>query len=161
MSLRPENSFATRLAPTSTKKRSLSTFRCNAPVRRSRFHADLIAATLKRIELGERAEDLADELGVSVRTIYRWRERGAPLAAHSSARVAELEGEILRLQKINAQQVEDIAALSAALVGRYDSIADRRRIIEGFIREHQMSERHACDLVDLSRSTKRYRSTQR
>jgi len=37
-------------------------------------------------------------------------------------------------------------------------VADKRRAVSYLQEAHKMSERHACDLVGIARSTRRYRA---
>lgn len=125
-------------------------------MRTSRFSEQQIVECVSRLRVGESAEDLAHEFAVSVRTVYRWRQRFDPEDDDGYDIKQRLQREVTELRQRCALLEHDVEALTQALVGRYDSLDDRRRIIEGFMREQGMSERHACDLARVPRSSKRY-----
>lgn len=125
-------------------------------MRRSQFTVDQINACLQQVAQGRAIEDVAAQWSVSVRTIYRWRDRYDLKDDDGIDAKDQLRQQLARCQRRVADLERDVQALTQALVGRYDSVDDRRRIIDGFIREQGMSERHACELAALPRSTKRY-----
>lgn len=63
--------------------------------------AQMIEA-LKRVEAGERSEDVARELGVSKHTIYTWKAKYGGLDVNEAQGLKELEEENRRLKKLVA-----------------------------------------------------------
>lgn len=125
-------------------------------MRTSRFSEQQIVDCVSRLRKGETPEDLAQEFTVSVRTVYRWRQRFDPDDEDGFDSKQRLQREVNELRQRCVLLEHDVEALTQALVGRYDSLDDRRRIIQGFMRDQGMSERHACDLARVPRSSKRY-----
>jgi putative transposase len=120
-----------------------------------RYSEQQIQAFLEEVSGGLPVADLCARLGISERTYYRWKERSRGGVDPDAFR--RLEDENRSLRRRLAEKEEDVHSLISALVGRYDSIEDRRRIADGLMRERAVSERHACELTKLHRSTKRYR----
>ena len=126
-------------------------------MRRSKFSEDEIRAFLSEVENGRTIEDLCQDLGISERTYYRWRDRYTGVVSMVEYRALETEVKILR--KRLAERDEDVHNLIQALTGRYDGLEDRVRIANGLMEECNVSERQACRLAALNRSTKRSQKT--
>lgn len=92
-------------------------------------------------------------LGISERTYYRWRDRYSGVVSMLDYRALEHEVKVLR--KRLDERDQDVHNLIQALTGRYDALDDRVRIANGLMEECQVSERQACRLASLNRSTKR------
>jgi putative transposase len=63
--------------------------------------AQMIEA-LKRVDSGQRAEDVARELGVSKHTIYAWKAKYGGMDVSEAQQLRELEDENRRLKKLVA-----------------------------------------------------------
>jgi putative transposase len=61
-----------------------------------------IIEVVKRVDSGQRADDLARELGVSKHTIYAWKAKYGGLDVSEAQRLRELEDENRRLKKLVA-----------------------------------------------------------
>jgi putative transposase len=61
-----------------------------------------IIEALKRVDSGQRAEDIARELGVSKHTIYAWKAKYGGMDVSEAQRLRELEDENRRLKKLVA-----------------------------------------------------------
>lgn len=81
-------------------------------------------AAVKRLNAGENALDLAQELGIDKRGLYRWREKLQPRANDPGRqREAALAQENQRLKRALAERVLEVDFLRGAL----HKIEERRR----------------------------------
>jgi putative transposase len=72
-------------------------------MRKSRFSETQIIAALQRQERGEKARDIARELGVSEAAFYAWKAKYGGMSASELRRVKELEAENARLKRMYAE----------------------------------------------------------
>jgi len=71
---------------------------------------------VERLQAGENARDLAAELGINQRGLYRWRARlGGGVAAPEREREAALRQEVGRLKQVLAEKVLEVDFLRGAL----------------------------------------------
>lgn len=85
---------------------------------RLRFTQDQRAAIVSELNTGEMAADVSRRYGVSISTLYRWREKctRARQPAPDSRRLRSLEDENRRLKRQFAELTLDYATLRAALI---------------------------------------------
>ena len=73
-------------------------------------------AAVERLQAGENSGDLAAELGVDRRGLYRWRARlGGRLADPAREREGALRQEVARLKQALAEKVLEVDFLQGAL----------------------------------------------
>lgn len=73
-------------------------------------------AAVERLQAGESSTDLAAELGINRRGLYRWRERlGSGSADPAREREAGLRQEVVRLKQALADKVLEVDFLQGAL----------------------------------------------
>lgn len=73
-------------------------------------------AAVERLQAGENAKDLAAELGIDQRGLYRWRARlGGRAADPAREREAALREEVARLKRVLAEKVLEADFLQGAL----------------------------------------------
>ena len=73
-------------------------------------------AAVKRLQAGENARDLAAELGIDQRGLYRWRARiGNGVRDPEGEREAALRQEVARLKQALADRVLEVDFLRGAL----------------------------------------------
>jgi len=72
----------------------------------------------KRMEAGERVEELCRQLEISVGTFWRWRARYGGIRGNELQRLKDLEKENGRLRRIVAELELDKAILREALEGK-------------------------------------------
>ena len=125
-------------------------------MRRSKYSEKEIRAFLAEVENGREIDDLCQGLGISERTYGRWRDRYSGVVSMVEYRALEHEVKVLRRRLEERDQ--DVHNLIEALTGRYDGLDDRMRIANGLMEECQLSERKACRLAALNRTTKWLRS---
>ncbi len=78
---------------------------------KKKFTEEQIVKALTRFRNGERASDLARELGVAQHTLYDWRKRFQGMTVSEAKRLRELEAENTKLKKLVADLSLDNAML--------------------------------------------------
>ncbi len=76
-----------------------------------RFTEEQIIKTLKRIEAGESAKDLAREIGIHQQTLYNWKSKYGGMEVSELAELKRLQDENRRLKVLVAEQALDITML--------------------------------------------------
>ena len=69
---------------------------------KKRFTEEQIIKAVSRFKNGERAKDLARELGINDRTLYFWRKKFSDMTVSEAKRMRELESENSKLKKLVA-----------------------------------------------------------
>jgi putative transposase len=80
-------------------------------MRRSRFSTEQIVDILKEQEAGAGVSELCRRHGISLPTIYRWRQKYGGLERSDATRLKTLEDENARLKRLVAEQALDLQAL--------------------------------------------------
>ena len=82
-----------------------------------RFTRDQIRVMVTELEAGQMAGEVSRRYGISISTLYRWREKFAnERQLDDKERVRSLEDEHRRLKKQFAELTLDYATLRAALI---------------------------------------------
>lgn len=76
-----------------------------------RFTEEQIIKTLKRIEAGESAKDVAREIGIHQQTLYNWKSKYGGMEVSELAELKRLQDENRRLKLLVAEQALDITML--------------------------------------------------
>lgn len=84
-------------------------------MKQTRFSEEQIIATLKQLETGRTAADLARELGVSKHTIYAWNQKYGGMDSDEAKRLKHLEEENRRLKTVVADLTLDKEMLKAVI----------------------------------------------
>jgi len=71
-------------------------------MKKSRYTEEQIIGVLKRMEAGQKARELAREVGVSEATLYTWKSKYGGLEVNEARRLRELERENGELKKLVA-----------------------------------------------------------
>ncbi len=82
---------------------------------KSRHTEAQIIASLKQVEAGRTAEDVAREHGVSKHTIYAWKAKYSGLEVNEAQRLHQLEDENSRLKRLVADLSLDREMLKAVI----------------------------------------------
>jgi putative transposase len=69
---------------------------------KNRFTEEQIIKAVTRFNNGERAKDLARELGVNDRTLYFWKKRFSGMTVNEAKKMKVLEAENQKLKKLVA-----------------------------------------------------------
>jgi len=82
---------------------------------RSRHTEAQIIEALKRIEAGQKTEEVARQCGVSKHTIYSWRARYGGMEVSEAQEVKQLRDENARLKRLVAELSLDKDALQSVI----------------------------------------------
>ena len=113
-------------------------------MRRSRFTKQQIVAALRQAESGTPVVEVWRKLGFTEQTFYRWKRKFAGMGVAELRRRREGEGENRRLKQLVA-----------------DLPLDKQMLQEALRVGYQVSERRACRVAGVPRSSCRYRSQAR
>lgn len=80
---------------------------------KKRFTEEQIIQFLKRLESGESVKELVREIGISMQTIYVWKQRYGGLEVSDAKRLRELESENSKLKRLLANAMIDIDHMKA------------------------------------------------
>lgn len=78
---------------------------------KKRFTEEQIIKILQRNKSGERAKDLAREIGVAIPTIFVWKKKFKDMTVNEAKKLRDLESENSKLKKLVADQALDILML--------------------------------------------------
>ena len=130
-------------------------------MRKSRYSEEQIIGILREHEAGASVTDLSRRHGVSQQTIYRWKQKYGGLELSELRRLKQLEAENARLKKLVADQALDNQRGTRERVQgvagkKVVTPAARREAVAHLKERFPVSERCACRLVGVSRSTMHY-----
>lgn len=123
---------------------------------KKRFSDEQIIGFLKEAEAGVSVKELCRRHGFSDASFYTWRSKFGGMDVSDAKRLKAMEQENARLKKLLAKTMLDKEALEAALRKRVLTPQARRDAVTEMRAVTAISERRACRLVGLSRSTLRY-----
>jgi putative transposase len=78
---------------------------------KSKFTDEQILRAVREVGRGARAPDVARRMGVTEKTLYRWRQKFGGVELDEAKRVQQLEEENALLKKLLAEQFLDNEAL--------------------------------------------------
>ena len=84
-------------------------------MKKSRYTEEQVITTVKQMEAGRKASELARELGVSEATLYAWKSKYGGMEVNEAKRLRELEQENARLKKLVADLSLDKDALQTVI----------------------------------------------
>jgi putative transposase len=119
-----------------------------------RFTEEQIIGVLKEAEADLKVKDLCRQHNATEQTYFRWKSKHGGMSVSEMRCLKELESENARLKKIVTEKEHRIDALKE-VVKKVLSPQQRRPAIED-LKLHNISERVACSLIGLPRSTCRY-----
>jgi transposase InsO family protein/transposase-like protein len=130
-----------------------------------RYKAEQIVTLLRQIEVGiangKTTPQVCKEAEITVQTYYRWRKEYGGLKLDQAKRLKELEKENAKLKRVVAELSLEKQVLKDIAGGKLLSPERRRSAVEHAREKHELSERHACRLVQQWRGTQRYVPIQR
>ncbi|QHD88374.1 IS3 family transposase (plasmid) [Gordonia sp. JH63] len=126
---------------------------------RKRHSAEDIVRKLRRADElaaeGKNGEEIAADLEVSAATLYNWRRQYGGMDADAAKELKELREQNGRLKRLLADAELEKDALREIAKGKILSPTAKRAAIDMLKDVKNMSERMACRVVGLSRSTYR------
>ena len=127
-------------------------------MRKKRFSEEQIIKVMRQAEAGEAIKDVCREHGFSEGTYYRWKAKYGGLEISEARRLKELERKNRRLKNAVADLTLDNQALKENCLAKMVTPAMRRRAAQRLQQRLGLSERRACRVVGVNRSTCRYRA---
>ncbi|HEV2398577.1 MAG TPA: IS3 family transposase [Candidatus Sulfotelmatobacter sp.] len=124
----------------------------------TRHSEEQIIAILKQGEAGLTTAELCRQHGITEQTYYRWKAKYGGMDSSEAKKLKQLEDENRKLKHVVADLTLDNRALKDVLFKKLVTPAGLRAVVSYVEVEYQMSERHACRLMGLGRSTHRYRA---
>ncbi|MGV9611233.1 IS3 family transposase [Nocardia xishanensis] len=126
---------------------------------RKRHSAEDIVRKLRRADelaaAGQTGEQIAADLGVSAATLYNWRRQYGGVDTDAAKELKELREQNARLKRLLADAELEKDALREIAKGKILGPASKRRAVDMLRQVMGMSERFACKVVGLHRSTYR------
>ncbi|MCV7388770.1 IS3 family transposase [Mycolicibacterium porcinum] len=109
----------------------------------------------KLLGTGQELAEVCRHLEVTESTWHRWVAQYGGMKANDAKRLKELEAENARLKKLVANQALDIDMLKEIFVGKLLTPNRKRSAVEVLRERFGVSERRACTVVGIHRSTMR------
>ncbi|MDR4305388.1 IS3 family transposase [Chelatococcus sambhunathii] len=128
-------------------------------MKKSRFTEEHIIAILREQEAGVATAEVCRKHGVSSATFYKWKAKFGGLDVSEARRLKGLEDENGRLKRMLADAMLGNAALKDLLGKKVVAPAARREAVAYLAGAFEMSERRACRVVGVDRTSVRYEGT--
>ena len=109
----------------------------------------------KLLGTGQELGEVCRHLKIAESTWHRWLAQYGGLKANEAERLKELEAENARLKKLVANQALDIDMLKGDFGGKLFTPNRKRRAVIALRERFGVSERRACTVVGMHRSTMR------
>ena len=123
-----------------------------------RFSEDKIIGILKEAEAGVKLSDLCRTHGFCEQTYYRWKSKYGGMDVSEARRLKQLEEENRRLKRAVADLTLDNQIFEGYQLKKMVKPAARKQAVVHAREEFGVSERRACGLMRIGRSSFRYRS---
>lgn len=125
-----------------------------------RFKEEEIVKILKEAEEVGNVREIIRKHNVSEQSFYRWRQKYGGMETSEVRRLKDLERENAELKKIVADLTLDNRLLRDVNAKKMVSLAERRSMTDYLVSDYGISERRACRVIELARSTHRSRPYQ-
>ncbi|HET9101361.1 MAG TPA: IS3 family transposase [Acidobacteriaceae bacterium] len=125
-------------------------------MKKSRFTEEQIIGILKQHEAGMKTADLCREHGISPATFYGWKSKYGGMDVSEAQRLRQMEDENRRLKQLVADLSLDREVLKGVIPKKRLELAGLREDVAFAQGEYAMSERTACKLLGVERSSYRY-----
>jgi transposase-like protein len=124
----------------------------------TRHSEEQIIAILKQGEAGLTTAELCRQHGITEQTYYRWKAKYGGMESGDAKKMKQLEDENRKLKHVVAELTLDKRGAEGRALKKLVAPAGLRAAVSYVEAEYEMSERHACRLMGLGRSTHRYRA---
>jgi putative transposase len=125
-------------------------------MRKSKFTEAQIVSILKAQDGGKKVSDLCRKLGISEATFFRWKEKFGGMSVPEAKAQRHLEDENRELRQKLDDLVLDNQVLRHIVEEKVASVDERRAAVRVLMSNFNLSERRACELIGLQRSSWRY-----
>ena len=119
-------------------------------MKKTKHTEEQIIAAVKQMEAGRAAKELSRELGVTDQTLYNWKAKYAGMEVSEAKRLRQLEDENRRLKIAGGRDAGQGSTEGGNRKKRLELVSARRDVAF-VVRAFQLSERHACKLLNLDR----------
>ncbi|MGR3659629.1 MAG: IS3 family transposase [Paracoccaceae bacterium] len=136
---------------------------------KARFTDGQIIAMIKEQEAGEKTADVCRRHGISSATFYKYKSKYGGMEPSDAKRLRALENENGKLKKLLAEQMlervlvrhwsEDNGRARCSEIQFKKMVTPdvRRKAVVQLMEVYQVSQRRACDVLQVDRSSMRYR----
>ena len=128
-------------------------------MKRSRFTEEQIIGILREQEAGIPVADLCRKHGLSSPTFYKWKAKYGGMDVSEARRLKALEDENAKLKRMLADSMVDNVALKDLLGKKVVTPAAHRAAAAHLQSAYAMSERRACRVLGVDRTSVRYQAT--
>jgi putative transposase len=125
---------------------------------KKRFTDEQIIVMIKEQEAGEKTADVCRRHGISSATFYKYKSKYGGMDPSDAKRLKGLEDENGRLKKLLAEQMLDNAMLRDINSKKMVTPVVKRKAVVQLMEVFQVSQRRACAVLQVDRSTVRYQS---
>jgi putative transposase len=125
----------------------------------SRFSEEQIIGMFKEQEAGMLTADVCRKHGVSSATFYKYKAKFGGMEVNEVRRLKVLEDENARLKKLLAEAMLDNAMLKDQHKKKMGTPAVRRETVAYLCESFAVSQRRACSVIGVDRTSVRYLST--
>ncbi len=125
---------------------------------KKKFTEEQIAFALKQAEHGTPVVEVIRKMGITEQTYYRWKKKYGGLGMNELRRLKQLEEENRKLKSDGGGSEPGQIYASGCALKKVIKPAARRHLVIYLTDSFQVSERQACEVLCIGRSTYRYRS---
>ena len=127
-------------------------------MKRSRFSEEQIIGVLRENDAGASVSELCRKHGMSSATFYAWKAKYGGMDVSDAKRLKALEDENGKLKRLYADAIAGQCRPEGTSLKKLVTPAARRDAVAHLRTVLEVSERRACTIMDVDRSTVRYRS---
>ncbi|WP_244473932.1 IS3 family transposase [Rhizobium sp. Leaf321] len=127
-------------------------------MKHSRFTDEQIIGILKEQENGLRMADVCRKHGISEATFYKYKAKFGGMEISDARKLKALEDENAKLKKLLAETMLDNAILKDVASKKLVTPDVKRDAVAHVCMQHGVSQRRACEVLSIDRSSVRYRS---
>ncbi|WP_442132283.1 IS3 family transposase [Rhizobium leguminosarum] len=125
-------------------------------MKHSRFTDEQIIGILKEQESGMRTADVCRKHGISEATFYKYKSKFGGMEVSDARKLKALEDENARLKKLLAETMLDNAILKDVAFKKMVTPEVKRGAVAHVCKQHGVSQRRACEVLSIDRSSVRY-----
>ncbi|WP_342071499.1 IS3 family transposase [Yoonia algicola] len=128
-------------------------------MKKSRFSEEKIIGMIKEQEGGVPTAEVCRKQGISTASFYKYKSKFGGMDVSDARKLKALEHENAKFKTFLAEQMLDNAMLKDVNFKKMVTPAAKRKAVDHLCDQHGVSQRRACDVRQVDRSSVRYRST--